>query len=48
MIKVALNLKMERRMIVHVIKDVLNVQDGKAQEGMEELETSLEGLNFSL
>ena len=33
---------------MHVIKDVVNDQDGKAQEGMKELKTSWEGLTSSI
>ena len=40
----ASNLNMERQMVMHVIEDVVNDQYGKAQEGMKDLETSLEGL----
>ena len=39
-IKFASTLKTERWTVIHVIEDVVNDQDGKAQEGMKELETS--------
>ena len=47
-IEVALNLKMERRTVMHTIEDAVNDQDGKAQEGVKELETSWEGLTSSI
>ena len=34
------NLKMKRQTVMHLIKQVMNDQDGKVQEGMKELETS--------
>ena len=43
-IEVASTLKTEVRMAMSAIKDVVNDLDGKAQEGMKELETSWEGL----
>ena len=38
-IKVTLTLKTELQTVMHVIKDVVNDQNGKAQKGMKELET---------
>ena len=46
-IKVASTLKKERQTVMHVIKGVMNNRDGKAQEGMKELDTSWERLTFS-
>ena len=47
-IEVASTLKTECRTVMHVIKDIVNDQDGKSQEGMKELETSWEGLTLSI
>ena len=47
-IEVASTLKTERQTVMHVIKDVVNEQDSKVQEGMKELETSWEGLTASI
>ena len=47
-IKVASTLKTECRTFMHVIKNIVNDQDRKAQEGMKDLETSWEGLTLSI
>ena len=47
-IKVASNLNMERQMLIHIIKDFVNDKNGKAQEGLKELEASWEGHNSSI
>ena len=47
-IKVASTLKTELRMVMHVIKNIVNDQDGKAQEGMKELDKSWEVLTSSI
>ena len=47
-IEFASTLKTECQTVMHVIEDVVNDQDGKAQEGMKELETSWEGLTSSI
>ena len=47
-IKVVSTLKIERQTVMYVIKDAVNDQDGKAQEGTKELETSWEGLTSSI
>ena len=47
-IKVSSNLKMEPQTVMHVIEDVVDDRDCKAQEGMKELETSWEGLTSSI
>ena len=39
-INVTSTLKTERQTVMHVIEDVVNAWDGKAQEGMKYLETS--------
>ena len=44
----ASTLKAERQTVMHVIEDVVNDRGGKSQEGMEELETSWEGLTSSI
>ena len=47
-IEVASTLNTERQTVMHVIEDVVNDRDGKAQEGMKKLETSWEGLTLSI
>ena len=47
-IKVVSTLNTELQKFMHVIKDVVNDRDGKAQEGMKELETSWGGLTLSI
>ena len=47
-IEVASNLRTECRMVMHVIKDVVNDRDNKAKEGTKNLETSWEGLTSSI
>ena len=44
----ALILNMERRTVMHVIEDAVKDRDGKAQEGMKDLETSWVGLILSI
>ena len=39
-IKFSFALKIERKMVMHIIEDVVNDRGGKVQEGMKELETS--------
>ena len=48
MIKVASTLKTDHQTAMHAIEDYVNDQDGKAQEGMKELETSWERLTLSV
>ena len=47
-IKILSTLNTERQMVMHVIEDVMNDQDGRAQEGMKELDTSWEALTSSI
>ena len=47
-IKIASNLMTEHRTVMHITKYVVNCRDGKAPEGMKELETSWEGLTSSI
>ena len=47
-IKVTVTLNTECQTIMHVIEDIVNDQEIKAQEGMKDLETSWEGLTFSI
>ena len=39
LIEIASILKTERRTVMHVIKYIVDDQDGKTQEGMKDLET---------
>ena len=47
-IKFASKFKTEIRTVMHVIEDAVNDRDGKARDGMKELETSWEGLTSSI
>ena len=47
-IKVTSTLNTEIQTVMHVIKDVVNDQNGTAQEGMKELETYWEGVTLSI
>ena len=47
-IKIASKIMTEHRTVMHITKYVVNCRDGKAPEGMKELETSWEGLTSSI